>query len=109
MTRGADPGRPCKDPGCDVKIVWAKRAGTDRWLPLEVADQEPFSVAAVGCVVVVGNVAWKPADLMEHFRVRSEGKATEDHLRDLAAGYPWRRIHLHEPADQYATTSNGAA
>lgn len=108
MTRGADPGRPCKDTGCDVKIMWATRAGTDRWVPLEVTDQEPFSVNATGCLVVVGSEAWRPADLMEHFLVRLEGAATEEHLRDLASGYPWRRIHVHEPSREYAT-ANGAA
>ncbi|WP_372733583.1 hypothetical protein [Nocardioides sp.] len=92
MTKGTEPGRRCNT--CDTKIIFAKRVGTDRYVPLEAQDRRPFADESAGCLVYLASEAWKPADLIEHFQTRFE--VSEDSARELVCGYPWHRIHLHD-------------
>lgn len=89
-------GRPirCREPGCDVRIHFARSQTTGRNVPLEVRDRPPFTQEATGALVVVSGQAWRPLDLMEHFRVRNG--IDESKARDLVAGYPHHRIHSHQ-------------
>ena len=99
-----DPTRVCSEKGCGARIFFARRAGTDRFIPLEKADQTPYSTAAYGCVVVVAGEAWRPADLVEDVRVRNG--LTESAATEFVAGQPWHRPHFHEA---HTPVTNGAA
>ena len=85
--------RKCREDGCDVRIILAQVAGTERWLAFEAQDRTPYSTAAVDCFVLVDGQAWKPRDLVEH--LRAYRGQTEDQARELAAGHPWHRVHTH--------------
>lgn len=94
MTPRPSEPRWCNQPGCQTKVILARRAGEEgKWVPLEAADQPAFSELSAGCLVVVDNVAWRPLDLIEHFQTRFE--IAEDKARDLVRGYPFHRIHGH--------------
>lgn len=95
MTAGAPlTPRPCRDEGCEIRIVLARRQPRNRWAAFEAADRPPGSDAAVGCWVLVGEQAWRPPDLTEHLHVTRE--ISEEAARVLVAGYPWHRPHHHE-------------
>lgn len=96
MTRPSEP-RWCRDDGCDIKVILARRAFTGTWAAYEATDRPPFSMEAAGCHVVVAGQAWKPADLIEDFMTRYE--ISEAKARELVEGYPFHRPHFHEPAD----------
>lgn len=93
MTSPTTPSEPryCNRTGCTMRIILAQVVTTGRWLPFEATDRAPFSDAATGCHVLLNNEAWRPADLIEDFRVRFE--TTEAKARDLLNGYPWHRMH----------------
>lgn len=90
MGRVSEP-RPCRD--CDTQIVFAVRAGTRSWVPLEAVDRPPFSDEATGCLVVIGGQAWVPRDLIEDFQARAE--ISEASAREVVSGYPFHRPHHH--------------
>lgn len=97
MPRPSEP-RWCREKPCDVKVILARRALTDRWACFEADDQPPFSAASAGCLVIVAGQAWKPLDLIEDFQTRFE--ITESAARELVAGYPFHRPHHHEKENQ---------
>ena len=70
----------------------AMRADTHRWVPYEADPVE--GQARVGCHVLVGDQAWKPQALAEHFQVRFELPSL-DKARELVNEYPHHRPHLH--------------
>lgn len=94
--------RPCRDEGCDVRVILARRMPSNRWAAYEADDQPPFTERSAGCHVLVSGQAWAPLDLIEDFRVRHE--LTETAARDLVAGYPFHRPHFH-PRDTEGATS----
>lgn len=70
----------------------AMRADTHRWVPYEADPVE--GQARVGCHVLVGDQAWKPQALAEHFQVRFELPSLAK-ARELVNEYPHHRPHLH--------------
>lgn len=102
MTRPEkDSRRWCDHKGCDTRLIFARRAGTDRHVPLEADDRVPFSQEALGCLVYVAGEAWKPGDLIEHFQTRFE--VSENSARALVSGYAFHRPHYHEPPTEPET------
>jgi hypothetical protein len=85
--------RWCNHEGCATRIILALRADTRRWVPYEATEREPGSLAAAGAHVLVGNQAWTPADLREHFRVQFE--ISREKAEALVIGYPHHRPHFH--------------
>lgn len=93
MPRPSVP-RWCRETGCDTRIILARRDVTTRWLALEARTQPAFTEASAGCLVVVDDTAWTPADLTTHFMTRFE--IAEEKARALVADYPFHRPHHHE-------------
>lgn len=91
MPRPSEP-RWCREPGCDTRVVLARRAFTGTWLAVEATDRPPFSMESAGCVVVVAGQAWDPRDLIEDFMTRFE--TSEPKARELVEGYPFHRPHM---------------
>lgn len=94
MTAGSPlTPRPCRE-GCGVQVFLARLMpqGT-RWGAFELTDRDPSTQAAVGCRVLVGVQAWRPADLVEHFQTTRE--ISEEQARELSGGYSWHRPHHH--------------
>lgn len=85
--------RWCDQQGCSTRIILALRADTGRWVPYEAEDRTPGSLMAAGCHVLVGAQAWKPSDLVEHFRAQFE--ITRERAEALVVGYPHHRPHFH--------------
>lgn len=79
--------------GCATRVIVALRADTSRWVSYEAEERDPASQASVGCHVLVGRQAWKPAALAEHFRVQFE--ISEDAAEALVKDYPHHRPHIH--------------
>ncbi|GAA1138661.1 hypothetical protein [Nocardioides aquiterrae] len=109
MTPPKKPWAWCNRPGCETKLIFARRAGAPadaKRRPYEWEDRAPFSDLAVGCHVIVAGEAFTPRELIEHFQVTSGGMP-EDKARELVSGYPWHRPHRCDstPAD----TSKDAA
>lgn len=103
--RPSEP-RFCNEPGCDVRVILARRFPTGRWRAYEAADQPPFSQQAAGCDVIVAGQAWRPLDLVEDFMVRHE--LTETSAHELVSGYPFHRQHFHpnaSPTEKETSTS----
>lgn len=96
------PARECNRPGCDTPIVLALRVDTGRWVPYEAEPRE--GAARAGCHVLVGDQAWKPIALSEHFQVRFELPSLEK-ARELVDDYPHHRPHLH--LDTPTSTTEG--
>lgn len=90
--RTTAPSKVCNRPGCDTRIVLAIRADTHRWVPYEATPVE--GLARAGCHVLVGDQAWKPLALAEHFQVQFELPSVEKG-RALVEEYPHHRPHLH--------------
>ena len=86
--------RDCREDTCRGQIILARIATTTSWMPLDADDLPPFSTESTGCLVVVTNEAWKPAELIEDFRVRFE--ITREKARELVEGYPFHRPHEHK-------------
>lgn len=100
MTPARKPWIWCNVPGCDTKLIFARRAGTPEngpRFPYEYADRAPFSIEATGCHVLIDGTAWTPREAIEHFQTRGEGR-TEEAARELVSGYPFHRPHFHERA-----------
>lgn len=97
MTRGATRPRWCREVECDVRVIFARRDLTDRWVALEARDRRPASTDAVGSLVVVDRRAWQPEALAEHFMTRFE--ISREKARELVADYPHHRPHHHEEAN----------
>lgn len=97
MSRGGPAPIWCREESCDTRIIFARHAGTQKWVPFEYADQVPFSDAAVNSMVIVAGEAWSPRDLIQDFRTRFE--IGEESARELVSGYPWHRPHFHEPSE----------
>lgn len=91
MNRTA-PSRECNRPGCTVRIVLAMRVDNHKWVPYEAEPREGDAMA--GCHVLVGDQAWNPPALAEHFRVRFEIPSPEK-ARELVSEYPHHRPHFH--------------
>jgi len=94
--------RTCREDGCDVRIILARRAQTRSWLAFEAQDRTPFTPAAVGCWVLVDGLAWRPLDLID--QMQADYSITEGRARDLVSGYPWHRVHTHKHDDPNPTT-----
>lgn len=84
--------RECNRSGCEVRIVLAMRVDTHRWVPYEAEPRE--GDAKAGCHVLVGDQAWKPPALAEHFQTRFEIPSLEK-ARELVTEYPHHRPHFH--------------
>lgn len=96
----SDARRCNRDPDCTTLVIVAILAPTPagqerRWAAFEARDREPNSAGSVGCRVIVGRQAWRPADLVEDYTQRHP-TATDEEARNFVAGYPWHRIHIHE-------------
>lgn len=89
MTPPKVPWTWCREPGCDTKLLFARRHG--RALPYEYDDRAPFSLASTGCHVLVAGEAWIPRDLIEDFQTRLG--ISEEKARELVSGYPFHRPH----------------
>lgn len=97
MTTGAPTTkRPCRD-DCGTDVILARRQPEGRWAAFEATDRPPSTQEAIGCWVLVGEQAWRPRDLVEHFQVTRE--ISEERARELAGGHPWHRPHFH-PTDE---------
>lgn len=83
----------CREPGCTVRIHFARHYLTGRLVPLEVVDRDPASQAATGAYVVVSRQAWRKQPLIEDFMARF--RVTEPKARELADGYPHHQPHSH--------------
>lgn len=92
-----DPRVVCDHDGCDVRLIFARRAGTSRVVPLEATDRPPWTAEAAGALVVISGQAWRPVELVEDFRSRQP--VSDERARELVAGYPWHRPHHHEEND----------
>lgn len=90
--RTTAPSRECNRTGCETRIVLAIRVDTHRWVPYEATPVD--GQARVGCHVLIGDQAWKPQALAEHFQVRFELPSI-DKARELVGEYPHHRPHLH--------------
>lgn len=99
-----DPRRICSAEGCEARIFFARRPGTDRFIPLEADDQTPYAQGSHGSLVVVAGEAWRPGDLVEDVRVRNG--LTESAATEFVAGQPWHRPHFHEAR---TPATNGAS
>ncbi|MCR1785354.1 hypothetical protein KVF89_22630 [Nocardioides carbamazepini] len=84
--------RTCNRDDCDAQIVLARRADTGRWVPYEAETRD--GDAKAGCHVLIGNQAWRPGDLAEHWRVRFQLGSLEK-ARASVNEYPHHRPHLH--------------
>lgn len=82
----------CNRSDCDARIVFATRKDTGRRVPYEAEPREGDAMA--GCHVLVGEQAWKPPALAEHWQVVFELPSLEK-ARELVAEYPHHRPHLH--------------
>lgn len=105
MTPPKKPWTWCRRPGCDTKLIFARRNG--RVLPYEYQDRAPFSVHSAGCHVIVAGEAWEPLELIEDFQTRlgiSEPKA-----RELVTGYPFHRPHTCDRTPTTTTSPEDAA
>lgn len=89
--------RPCRD-GCGIRVVLARRQPANRWGAFEEATRNPHHLEAVGSWVLVGEQAWRPPDLAEHY-VTSRG-LSDDAARDLVNEFPHHRPHHHETEEQ---------
>jgi hypothetical protein len=95
VTPPRPPWMVCNRPGCDTRLVFARRAGTSPGsprYPYEWDDLPPFSDRAAGCHVIVAGEAFTPTELIEHYQVRAGG-LPDAKARELVSGYPWRRPH----------------
>lgn len=93
MTAGAAlTPRPCRD-GCGTRVVLVMRQPSGRWGAFEAVTRNPHHLEAVGCWVLVGEQAWRPADLAEQFQTSRH--LDGDTARDLVADYPHHRPHFH--------------
>lgn len=95
------PSRECNKPGCGARIILALRVDTRRWVPYEADPREGDAMA--GCHVLVGDQAWKPLPLAEHFQVQFELPSLEK-ARELVSEYPHHRPHLHLTEPEGATS-----
>lgn len=93
LSKPWETSRPCRDEGCDVRVLLARLADSRRWLAFEAQDRPPFTDAAVDCRVLIDGLAWRLPDLIEH--LRAYRGLTEAEARDFAAGHPWHRAHTH--------------
>ncbi len=95
MTPPKLPWTFCNRPGCETKLIFARRAGTSTTAgrrPYEYDDLPPFALQSTGAHVVIGGEAWTPGELIEHYQVASGGMP-EAKARELVSGYPWHRPH----------------
>lgn len=97
MARGGKTPITCRD--CPVRIIFATRDG--RRLPYEAETREPFTDAAFGCHVLIGDQAMTLREAIDHVQVRFE--VSEAKARDLVAGYPAHRPHFHARPDEEST------
>lgn len=72
------------------------RVDTHRWVPYEAEPREGDAMA--GCHVLIGDQAWKPPALAEHFQARFEIPSLEK-ARELVTEYPHHRPHFHIPTE----------
>lgn len=91
----ASPLQPrwCNKAGCDARIILAKRADTNRWVPYEETDRQGGTQEAAGCHVLVGDQAWRLPDLIEQFQAQFE--ISQEKAEELALSYPHHRPHFH--------------
>lgn len=76
-----------------MRVVLAVRQPAGRWGAFEAEDRAPESMTAHDCWVLVGDQAWRPADLTEHFHTSLE--ISEAAAGDLVRDYPWHKPHHH--------------
>lgn len=94
MARGSKTPLTCRN--CPTRIVFASRNG--RRVPYEAEAREPFSDAAAGCHVLIGEQAMTLSEAISHFQVRFE--VSETKARDAVTGYPAHRPHFHARPDE---------
>lgn len=96
MTSPTEP-RECREVGCDTQIILARLPGSGtpaRWVPLEARTRDTDTAEAAGCVALMGGIAWRPAELVEHLMTRFE--IPEPRARERVSEYPHHRPHSHQ-------------
>lgn len=99
MTAGAPlTARPCRDEGCDVRVVLARRQPSGAWAAFEATTTPPESIDAHDCWVLVGEQAWRREHLVEQFHTSRE--ISEEAARGLVHDYPWHKPHHHRDEEE---------
>lgn len=93
--RGQLQQTTCTHPGCGESLIFARLAeDTRQHIALLVEPVPAESTAAAVARVVVGPQAWRPGDLLDHFRATFPS-ASDNRVRDLVATYEHHLPHSH--------------
>lgn len=96
MNVWSEEPRECRVEGCQTLVVLARRAPVlASWKAFEYPEHPAWSRPDLW--VLVGDQAWKPLDLIEHWHVTRE--ITEEAARGLVGDYPFHLPHSH-PRDE---------